>query len=117
MEISAVASAPSCNALGEHFENRFESLARKIAVRICTPHQGEELIFIPGFRRSAGVLALRRIREGHSSACGARGNDLLGENIQRRIRYHQPVQLAVADGTYQGGAFQKLIASGDKESP
>ena len=47
MDVGAVTSAPRCNPLGKHFEDRVVSFARKIAIGIGARDQGEEFIFVP----------------------------------------------------------------------
>ena len=47
MYVSAVASAPRRNALGQHFENGVVGFTRKIAIRIRAPNQGEQFVFVP----------------------------------------------------------------------
>src|SRR5690348_4813322 len=47
---------------------------------------------------------------------GASGHDLLGQDVERGIRNHQAIEIAMPDGLDQGGALQQVIACGRKET-
>ena len=92
------APATRCgDPFGEHFDHSIEIAPCEIAVRIGSAHKVEEFVLGPLF-------------------AGRRSDDLLRQNIQRRFRNFQPVQLARADRPHQGGAFEQLIASGREQA-
>ena len=67
VEIGAEASALGADAFAEHDENFVEGFAGEVAVIAGAADEGEELVFVP-------------------FVGGAGGDDLLGEDVERRIR-------------------------------
>src|SRR5580704_8247578 len=110
MQVGAVPAATGGNAFGKHFQDCIVAFASQIAVGIGTFDQGEHVVFIP-----ASVFLSR----GDSCFCcagGANCHYLLGQNVGGSFRNHQAIEIALADGTNQGGAFLQFVAGGGKES-
>ena len=99
MEVRAVASATRGDALGQHRDDLVECRALQIPVRIRAPDQREQRIFIPTV-----------------SLGGARRDDLLRQDVERRLRDDQLVQLAAANRQHQRRAFDQLVARRDEEA-
>ncbi len=97
VNIGAIAAALCSDAFGQHFQNCIERRPGEITVRIGAPHQGEHLILAPLFG-------------------GTSRHDLLRQHIQRRVRNHQPVQIALADGAHQRRTLEQIIARGGKQA-
>ncbi len=97
MEISAAVSARAGNPFRQHLDNRVEIAARQVAVGIGHPDKVVELVL-------AKLLA------------GKHRNDLLRENVERRFRDREPIQLASANRPYQRRAFDQLVARGGEQT-
>ena len=74
-----------------------KSLRGEIAIRIGAADQGVQIVFAP-------VLA------------GGGGDDLLRQNIERVLGDLDALQIAVADGANERGAFDQFIARGGEEA-
>ena len=96
-EIRAVAAAGGFDALAEQRDDLVEERAREIAVRVGAAENGEESVFVPGFR-------------------GDTGDDLLHQHVNGLRRDFEPVQLARAHLADQGGLFEQVIAGGGEEA-
>jgi len=59
--------------------------------------QVEESVFVPFFRSTGG-------------------DNLLGQNVERGIGDDETVEVALADGADEGGAFDEIVAGGGKEA-
>ena len=136
MEISAVAPSPGSNSFRKHFKNRIVTLARQITVRVRTLDENKQFIFIPtgivllacrghprpridfidlaGFRNEFEFRSRVR-RPRRMVGCASRDN-LLGQNVQRRFRNHQAIQLATAYTAHQRSTLQQVVARGGEES-
>ena len=98
MQVRAVPSPARGDAFREHFDNGIESFAREIAIWVRALDQGEEVVFVPttfvicfGYCYATlfffGILGPEcPSHTDIAGPCGTRGHDLLGENIQGRIR-------------------------------
>ncbi len=69
----------------------------KIAIRIRAPNRGKKFVLAPVFG-------------------GAHGHDLLRQNIERRFRNVDAVEVALPDGADQRRAFEQLIARGGENA-
>ncbi len=95
----AGAAAAARDALGDHRDDRVEVLARERLVMGGAAGHGEELVL-------AALLA------------GARGDDLLGEHVERGVAEREAVELAAAGGAHDGGALEELVArEGEEAAP
>ncbi len=97
MQQRSAAASRGDDAFGKHLQNLFESLPAQVAIRIGTADQRVEIVF-------GEILA------------GRGGGDLLRQNVQRRARDLQPVEIGGADGANQRGAFDQIVASGGEEA-
>ena len=87
MNVRSIASSPRRNALREHFQDGIEGLTPQVAIGVRTSEQFEELVLTPLF------------------GC-AGSHDLLRQHIQRRLRNHEPIQIAMPDRQHQCRALQ-----------
>ena len=102
VQIRAAAAARRGDAFGEHGDNRIEARARQPAVGISPLHPVVKLAL------AAPFLAL----------AGAQFRDqLLRQDIQRRLRDLQPIENAAADGADQRRQLDRLVARRGEEPP
>ena len=97
VEVGSEASALGADAFAEHDENFVKGFAGEIAVVAGAADEGEEFVFIP-------------------LVGGAGGDDLLGEDVERRVGKGEAIEVALADGANDGGAFDELVAGGGEEA-
>ena len=97
MEVRAVASATSGDAFGEHFDDRVKLRAFEIAVGIGAADARVEIVFLP-------ILG------------GTHRDNLLGENVLRRVGNFDAIEIALSDGANERGAFEEFIASGREDA-
>ena len=96
-QVRAIAAARGFDAFAEQRDDLVEQRAREIAVRVGAAENGEERVFIPGFR-------------------GDTGDDLLHQHVNGLRRDFEPVQLARAQLADQGSLFQQVVAGGGEEA-
>ena len=96
-EIRSIAAALRSDSLREHLQNAVVLLALQVAIGIGAAHAVEERVFVP-------ILA------------GAHGNDLLRQDVERRVGNVQDIEIALANGANGGGAFQQVVARGGEEA-
>ena len=87
MEKRAASSARRGNTVGEHVDDFVKIFAFEIAIRIRRAGQVVQVVRMPFFR-------------------GARGNDLLRENIERRTWNLQRVHRSGSDAANERRAFE-----------
>src|SRR5260370_263782 len=97
VQVSTVAAALAGDAFGEHLDDFVETFPLQIAVRIGAANGLKESVFRPIFG-------------------GAHGYDLLGENVHRRIRNGDAVQVALADSANERGVFDQIVARRGEEA-
>ncbi len=97
VEVGSEASALGADAFAEHDENLVKGFAGEVAVVAGAADEGEELVFIP-------------------FVGGAGGDDLLGEDVERRVRQGELVEVLLADGANDGGALDEFVAGGGEEA-
>src|SRR5882762_296418 len=97
MKVGAVAAALGGDAFGEHFEDALVGFAGEVLVGVSVAKQVEESVFVPLFRSTGG-------------------DNLLGQNVERGIGNDETVEVALADGADQSGAFDEIVAGGGKEA-
>ncbi len=85
------------NSLRQHLQDAVVLLALQVAIGIGTAHAVEELVFVP-------ILA------------SAHGDDLLRQDVERRVGNVQDIEIALADGADGGGAFQQVVARSGEEA-
>src|SRR6185295_5199943 len=78
------------DAIGKHFDDFVKMLALEVTEWIGTPKAIEEDIFFP-------------------FVSGDCGDDLLGENIQRRVWNFNAIQNSATHGANQRHAFDQLV--------
>ena len=72
---------------------------------------------------AASDASLRRSRAGRPRhmalplSAAQVGHNLLRQNVQRRIRDDQPIEISLADGSHQGRTLQQIVASADEKRP
>src|ERR1700733_8331257 len=98
MQVGAIAATARGDSFGKHFDDRVELRALEIAIGIGTTNSREEIVFLPIF-------------------CGTHCNDLLGENVLRRVGNFDTVEIALSNRANQSGAFKKFISRCDEDSP
>ena len=96
MQVSSAAAALGGDAVGQHGDDRVELAALQVAVRISAAEEREQIVLTPVAR-------------------GGFGYNLLGENVERRDRNLEAIELTGADSPDQGGALYQLVASGGEE--
>jgi hypothetical protein len=94
----AAPAARRLEALREHLEHGLELVARQRAVRPRAAHQREQRVLAPLAR-------------------GAARDDLLGEDVERRLGDGDPVEPPAAHGTHQRRALHELVARGREDAP
>lgn len=92
------AAPPGRDPFGEHIEDRVEIGARESAIGMGAAHESPQILD-----------ADFRARHG--------GHDLLGENVERRFRNRDPIELAQADGSHGGCRLHELVARQGKDDP
>ena len=97
VQVGAMPAALRRDAFAEHLQHRVVIVARQVAIRIRPAAQLEERVLVP-------VVA------------GDGGDDLLGQDVQRRTRDLDAVEPALADRADQGQAFEQLVAA-QREQP
>ena len=90
MNQGAAPAAFRAETFRQHADHVAEFLARQMPIRPGRVDEVEQFIFVPIFRRR-------------------RGDDLLGEHIERLFRNDQTIQFAALDRTQQGDAFDQFI--------
>ncbi len=96
-EIRSITAALGSDTLRQHLQNAVVLFALQVAIRIGTAHTVEELVLIP-------ILA------------SAHGDDLLRENVERRVGNVQDIEIALANGANRGRAFQQVVARGGEQA-
>ena len=97
VEVGAEASALGADAVAEHGEDFVEGFAGEIAVVAGASDEGEEIVFAP-------------------FVGGAGGDDLLGEDVERRVGEDELVEVSLMDGAEDGGALDEFVAGGGEEA-
>ncbi len=97
VQVGAVPAATRRNAVRQHRDDFVERRAGQLAVRKRARDQREQVVLAP-------------------LVGGAGGDDLLGEDVERRVRDDQPIQIALADGAGQRRAFDQLVARGGEQA-
>src|SRR5260370_1874017 len=98
MQIRSIAAPLAGDSLGEHLNDFVETLPLEIAVGISASH---------GFIQSVLRPVLSR----------AHRYDLLGQNVHRRIRNDDAIQIAQAYRANQRRVLDKIVARRGKEAP
>src|SRR5208283_5274261 len=91
IEIRAIAAAPGCDSLRQHLEDAVVLFAPEFAIGIRAAHAVEERVFVP-------VLAT------------AHFHNLLRQDIERRSRNLNAIEITVPDGAYYSGTFQQVVS-------
>ncbi len=91
MNTRAATAATRAEPLGEHADQRIERRAVDGAIRIGGPENREEGVFIPFF-------------------AGGGRDDLLGEDVERRLGHGNAVELAATDRFEEREHLDQLIA-------
>src|SRR5215472_7813876 len=97
MQVSSVTSAGAGDAFREHLYDFVKGCARKIAIRVGTANGLKQFLFLPIF-------------------CGTHGYNLLGKNVERRFGYREAIEIALANGSRQRGAFEQVVARRGEEA-
>ena len=90
-QVRAVSSATCSDALREHFENLVKVGARKIRVRRGLRDELEQIVLLP-------------------FVCRTHRDNLLRENIERRFRNDNAIEIALANGTDERGHLYQLVS-------
>ena len=97
VEVGSEASALGTDAVAEHGEDFVKGFAGEIAVVAGAADEGEEVVFGP-------------------FVGGAGGDDLLGEDVERRVGEGELVEVLLVDGAEDGGALDEFVAGGGEEA-
>src|SRR5262245_9290242 len=98
MDESATPSSARANTFGVHSQNGVKVIPSQIPILVGSAKESIQFVFLP--------LLTSRCR-----------HNLLSENVQRRRRYLQRVQVSVADRSYECGTFDQLISSCGEKPP
>ena len=97
MQVGAIAATARGDSFRKHFDDCVELRALEIAIGISATNTREKIVFLPVFSRT-------------------HGDDLLRENILRRVGNFDAVEIALSNGANQGGAFKKFISRCGEDS-
>src|SRR5581483_8549949 len=89
--------ARGLDTVAEETEELLEVFPREIAIGPRAGEEREEVVFLPGL-------------------CGAGGDDLLHQDIERLRRDFQLIKRAGTNGADQRGELDKVVASGGEEA-
>src|SRR5579883_186649 len=97
MEESSAASARGCDPFGEHFYDGIKDGSIETTVWVGAADESEEVVFVP--------------------IAGCRGgDDLLGEDVERRVGNFETIEFTFADRANERGAFNEFVARGGEEA-
>ena len=97
MNVRGAPAAPGLDPICDQREHRVEVAAREVLVGSGAPHQVEQLRLLPRLRRAGR-------------------DDLLGEDVERRLGRMHRVELARAHAAHERGALDQLVARRGKQA-